>query len=182
MKIKEVIVVEGRDDTTAVTRAVECDTVETHGFGIKKETWELIKKAYEERGIIIFTDPDHSGEEIRKKLSERFPNAKHAYLTKKEALGGNDVGIENASDKAICEALNKAKAKLVESTDIFTQRDMVDAGLAGGAGSKEKRQALGKALGIGYGNSLGFLKKLNAFGVTKEDFARELDKIERTLK
>ena len=116
MKIKEVIVVEGRDDTTAVTRAVECDTIETHGFGIKKETWELIKKAYEERGIIIFTDPDHSGEEIRKKLSERFPNAKHAYLTKKEALGGNDVGIENASDKAICEALNKANPDAVRGS------------------------------------------------------------------
>ena len=182
MKIKEIIVVEGRDDTAAVTRAAECDTIETHGFGIKKSTWELIKKAYEERGIIIFTDPDHSGEEIRKKLAEKFPKAKHAYLAKNDAMEGNDIGIENASDEAICEALDKAKAKLVNGSDEFTRRDMIEAGLAGGAGSREKRQALGKALGIGYGNSINFLKKLNAFGITKGDFARELDKIERALK
>lgn len=182
MKIKEVIVVEGRDDTTAVTRAVDCDTIETHGFGIKKETWELIQKAYTDRGIIIFTDPDHSGEEIRKKLSEKFPEAKHAYLTKKEALGGNDVGIENASDEAIIEALGKAKARLVEESRTFSMTDMAKAGLMGGPGSKEKRQALGKVLGIGYGNSLGFLKKLNTFGITREVFERELEKIERTLK
>ena len=84
MKIKEVIVVEGRDDTTAVTRAVECDTIETHGFGIKKETWELIKKAYEERGIIIFTDPDHSGEEIRKKLRKDFQMQSTLTLQRKK--------------------------------------------------------------------------------------------------
>ena len=43
MKIKEAIVVEGRDDTAAVRKAVDGLIIETHGFGIKKETWELIK-------------------------------------------------------------------------------------------------------------------------------------------
>ena len=34
LKIKEAIVVEGRDDTIAVKRAVDGLTIETHGFGI----------------------------------------------------------------------------------------------------------------------------------------------------
>ena len=67
LKIKEAVVVEGRDDTIAVKKAAEALTIETHGFGIKKETWKLIEKAYENQGIIIFTDPDYSGEEIRRK-------------------------------------------------------------------------------------------------------------------
>ena len=46
LRIKEAIVVEGRDDTAAVKRAAECLVIETHGFGIKKETWNLIEKAY----------------------------------------------------------------------------------------------------------------------------------------
>ena len=58
-KIEEVIVVEGRDDTAAVKRAIDGLTIETHGFGIRRETWALIEKAYREKGIIIFTDPDH---------------------------------------------------------------------------------------------------------------------------
>ena len=40
LKVREVIVVEGRDDTNAVLRAVDGLTIETHGFGIKKETWD----------------------------------------------------------------------------------------------------------------------------------------------
>ena len=181
MKIKEVIVVEGRDDTTAVTRALDCDTIETHGFGIRKETWDLIERAYESRGIIIFTDPDHSGEEIRSKLSVRFPDAKHAYLARKDAYAHNDIGIENANDEAIIEALKKAKAVTTERNDEFTMMDLQRAGLTGMPESKILRQELGKALGIGYGNGNGFLKKLNSFGITREQFDRELNKVLKNM-
>ncbi len=34
MKIKEIIVVEGKDDTTAVRQAVNADTIETNGSAI----------------------------------------------------------------------------------------------------------------------------------------------------
>ena len=51
--IHEVIIVEGRDDTAAVKRAIDGLTIETHGFGIRRETWALIEKAYREKGIII---------------------------------------------------------------------------------------------------------------------------------
>lgn len=62
MKIKEFIVVEGRDDTTAIKRAVEADTIETNGSAINQATIEKIKRAQETRGVIIFTDPDYPGE------------------------------------------------------------------------------------------------------------------------
>ncbi len=39
MKIKEVIVVEGRDDVTAVKRAVDAEMIITQGFGIREETF-----------------------------------------------------------------------------------------------------------------------------------------------
>ena len=67
-QIAEVIVVEGRDDTAAIRRAVRAVTIETHGFGISKNTWNKIDRAHKDYGIIIFTDPDHAGEEIRRKI------------------------------------------------------------------------------------------------------------------
>ena len=66
--IAETIIVEGRDDTNSIKRAVAAETIETHGFGIRRETWELIDKAYWTTGIIVFTDPDHAGETIRKRI------------------------------------------------------------------------------------------------------------------
>src|SRR5665648_523040 len=152
--LKEVIVVEGRDDQAAVNRAIEADTIATHGFGIRKETWELIEMADRERGLIIFTDPDFSGEEIRKK--------------------GN-VGIENASAENIMKALDSARYTLMDKRQEFTLEDLRKYGLSGGQGAAERRAKLGKSLGIGYGNSHAFLKKLNQFGISRQEFIEGID-------
>lgn len=62
--IHEFIVVEGRDDTTAINRSVIADTIETNGSALSQETIEKIRHAQELRGVIIFTDPDFPGEKI----------------------------------------------------------------------------------------------------------------------
>lgn len=178
LRIKEAIVVEGRDDTIAVKRAVDGLTIETHGFGIKKETWQLIEKAYNEQGIIIFTDPDFSGEEIRRKLTEKFPDAKQAFLARTDATKKGDIGIENAEPQAITEALQKAHCTAWEAEDIFTEADLFAAGLVGQDDSRQRREALGKILGIGYGNGKSLLSKLNRFSISREKFAEAVDKIE----
>lgn len=167
--IKEVIVVEGRDDTAAINRAVQADTIETHGYGISAGTWSLLEKAYESRGLIIFTDPDHAGNEIRRRLKEKFPEAKHAYLDRGKATDKDDIGIENAKPEDIQEALSKAKSTLSEAPQVFTMDDMIKWGLAGDENSGRLRAAAGDRLGIGTGNTKAFLKKLNAFGITKEE-------------
>lgn len=60
------------------------------------------------------------------------------------------------------------------SGDTFDMSDMIENGLTG-EGSREKRQALGRILGIGYGNTGAFLRKLNRYGITKEQFFRGLN-------
>lgn len=170
LKIKEAIVVEGRDDTIAVQQAVEGMIIETHGFGIKKETWDLLEKAYQQKGLILFTDPDFSGEEIRRKLTARFPHSKQAYLTKSEARKKGDIGIENASPKDIMRAIEKAHYTKKEQEITFTEQDLLDKGLTGNPQARQRRERLGAALGIGYGNAKAFLKKLNQFGITREEF------------
>ena len=172
-KIKEIIVVEGRDDTCAVKRALDCETIETHGFGISKATWELIDRAYNSMGIIVFTDPDSAGEEIRRKIMAKYPDAKEAFLTRKEAKKDGDIGIENASPEDIRRAIEKTCCASEDASEEFTMADLVENGLTG-EGSKERRQELGRRLGIGYGNAQAFLRKLNRYGITRERFKKEL--------
>ncbi len=183
LKIKEIIVVEGRDDTAAISRAIDAQTIETHGYGIRRETWKLIDRAYSDPnlGIIIFTDPDHAGNEIRRRVKVRCPNAKEAFLARADATKDGDIGIENAEPEAIIEALSKAHCTVeaesggsTTSTGVFTKTDLQEAGLMGAADSAARREALGKALGIGYGNSGAFLKKLNHFGISREAFNEAL--------
>ena len=176
LKIRETVIVEGRDDTINLKKAVDCFTIETHGFGISRETWEAIEKAYRERGIVIFTDPDHSGEEIRRKLTEAFPDAGQAYIARRDALKKGDIGVENAEPEVIVEALTKALGHMkrpagaadIGESDV-TMKDLEELGLSGGAGSRELRELAGKALGIGYGNAKGFLNKLKGFGIRREE-------------
>lgn len=177
--IKEIIVVEGRDDEAAVKRAVDAETIATHGFGIREETFTRIEKAYKERGIIIFTDPDHAGEKIRKRLSERFPEGKHAFLPREEAAKDGDIGIENAVPESIQEALNKARPVIFEKRLEFKPEDMLEYGLAGAPGAAEKRDKLGKLLGIGYGNSKVFLNRLNQYGIERQEFVKAIEGILR---
>ncbi len=167
--IKEVIVVEGRDDERAVGRAVEASTIATHGFGIAKDTWKLIEKAYNERGIIVFTDPDFAGEQIRKRITEKFPEAKQAYLTQEEAWKAGDIGIENAKPEDIRDALSKARATAAEKKNTFSNSDLFELGLAGGEQSAQLRNQIGRKLGIGYGNTKLFLRRLNEYGITREE-------------
>ncbi|MEA4987389.1 MAG: ribonuclease M5 [Anaerovorax sp.] len=168
--IREVIVVEGRDDESAVKRAVEAETIATHGFGIRQSTFSLIEKAYQNTGIIIFTDPDHAGERIRKRLSEKFPNAKHAYLSKEEAKKDGDIGIENASVENIREALKKVRCTSKKTESIFSVQDLFEYGLAGAEDAALRRDYIGRKLGIGYGNTKVFLSRLNHYGITREEF------------
>lgn len=177
--IKEVIVVEGRDDIDAVQKAVNADIIATHGYGISKATIERIENAYKTRGIIILTDPDHAGNKIRQRLTEMFPDALQAYISKSEALdkADTDIGVENAKPEVIARAIEAAGRTLTEQHAEFTEKDMMYYGLAAGNGSRELRDALGRKLGIGYANSKGFLKRLNNYGITRTDLEKAITEI-----
>ena len=176
-RIEQIIVVEGRDDTAAILRSVDAVTIETHGYGIRPSTWDVIDKAYETAGIIIFTDPDTAGEQIRRRLAERYPNAEHAFLDRSLAEKDGDIGIENASPESIREALAKAHQPVpadqavqeTGSADTFTRDDLFRWELDGMPGAARRRQEVGSRLGIGMASSKTFLRRLNHFGISREE-------------
>jgi len=175
--IKEIIVVEGKDDISAVKRAVDAELIATGGFGITEETIRRIEKAAERRGSIIFTDPDFAGEKIRSIISKRVKNAKHAFLPRDKATKDGDIGIENAKPEDIREALAKARVESTEPTIEFTREDLIEAGLEGTKDSSAKRDIVGRILGIGYCNSKQFLKRLNNYGITREEFEESIRRL-----
>ncbi|WP_066321894.1 ribonuclease M5 [Bacillus sp. FJAT-29814] len=176
MRIKEFIVVEGKDDTTAIKRAVDADTIETNGSAVNQATIEKIKRAQSTRGVIIFTDPDYPGEKIRKTVAASVPGCKHAFLTKEAALAKGDkgIGVEHASPDAIREALKDAQLMQETLMEEITQEDLLDAGLIGGSGAKERRSRLGELLKIGYTNGKQLHKRLMMFQIGKQEFAEAL--------
>ncbi|EOR26543.1 MULTISPECIES: ribonuclease M5 [Clostridium] len=179
--IKEVIVVEGRDDITAVKQAVDAEVIAVGGFGINARVIERIKEAQRRKGVIVLTDPDFAGEKIRSIIAKRVKGIKHAYIAQEDGIKGDDIGVENASPEVIIEALNRAKISEEIIEEIYTSEDMFHFKLTGDADSKKRRIILGKELGIGYGNSNQMLSRLNKYSITKEEFITAIEKIEKFL-
>ncbi|MDQ0216207.1 ribonuclease M5 [Oikeobacillus pervagus] len=179
MKIKEIVVVEGKDDTIAIQRAVNADTIETNGSAVNRETIEKIKLAQKIRGVIVFTDPDMPGERIRKIIAQHVQNCKHAFITKNKARpkNGKGIGVEHASDTDIREALKDAQIMEVEAEEQITKEDLMNAGLIGGDRAKPRREKLGEKLKIGYTNGKQLYKRLLMFQITKEQFYHALEEV-----
>lgn len=179
--IKEVIVVEGRDDISAIKRAVEADVIAVGGFGINKKVIDKIIDAQKRRGVIVFTDPDFAGEKIRRIITKRVKGVKHARITQREGIKDGDIGVENASPEAIKRALSNAKCEIKDKVINYTIQDMMFFKLTGDSKAKERRDAVGRELGIGYANSAQFLNRLNNFGITKEELIDAIKKADKEI-
>src|SRR5690625_1672705 len=182
MKIKEIIVVEGKNDTLKIKQAVEADTIETNGSAVPKSTIQLIEHAYRKRGVIIFTDPDFPGERIRKKIAHHVPGCKHAFLPKEFATSSStnkSVGIEHASVTAIRHALKKVYE--IDSNHHYVsdilKADLLAYGLIGHPNARERREQLGKRLHIGFTNGKQLLKRLHMFKISKDELDIEMKHI-----
>lgn len=176
--IKETIVVEGKDDVSAVKSAVNAHIIITNGLGINEETIQLIREASKNQGVIIFTDPDSPGNQIRNILNQAIPGLKHAYLPKKSAIKKKDVGIENASPEAILLALNHAKATQTLQSNLYSEKDLLAHGLTGCPSANEKRKRLGELLHIGECSAKQLVKRLNAYAIHKDIFLDAIKIIE----
>ena len=181
-KIKEVIVVEGKDDTKRLALAVDADTIETNGSAVSKETVAQIKQLQATRGVIVFTDPDFSGERIRKIISAAVPGVKHAFLPRKAGVptkAGGSLGVEHASPAAIQTALAHLYTEQTdEPATLIATGDLIKAGLLAGPAARQRRERLGELLKIGYVNGKQLPKRLQLFQIQPADFWRAIDQLD----
>lgn len=171
-KLKEVIVVEGKTDTAVIQKLFDADTIETHGLALDEATLDLIEELEKTRGVIILTDPDYPGMRIRNMIMERVPHVKQAFVDKKDAIGKKKLGIAEAREEAIIQALENVVSFSKESQSLtweeFISLDII--------GDKQKRLAIYDLFHLGYGNAKTLFKRLNMAGIEKKDILEKLNK------
>lgn len=182
MKVKEIVVVEGKNDTLKIKLACNVDTIETNGSAVSKETIELIKHAQKKRGVIIFTDPDYPGQRIRNIINEAVPGCKHAFLSKEKAQAKStkkSLGIEHASIEDIRASLEEIYEVSQETVSDITKTDLLEWGLIGGKDSRDRRKRLGDELYIGYTNGKQLLNRLHMFHIEIDELNSAMEHILR---
>ena len=172
-KIKEVIVVEGKTDTAIIQKLFDADTIETHGLALTEETLDFIAEMNKTKGVILLTDPDYPGMKIRNMIMKRIPHVKQAFVDKKDAIGKRKLGIAEAREEAIIQALENV-VSFSQDTQSISGEEFVSLDIIG---NKQKRLMIYDLFHLGYGNAKTLFKRLNMAGITKEDILEQLKNI-----
>lgn len=196
LKIKEAIVVEGRYDKNTLSQVVDTLIIPVDGFQVfkRRDTVALLRRVAEKRGLIILTDSDGAGFVIRSHLKGAIPPqwVKQAYIPdihgkeKRKAAPGKEgkLGVEGMSPQVLEAVLRRAGATVLgEPTETgvkgreITKADLFRDGLSGGAGSKERRNALLKQLELPeHLTSNGLIQVLNSL-LTYEEYLKVVEKL-----
>lgn len=161
IKVREVIIVEGKYDKIALEPLVDAIIITTDGFGIfkDKEKQKLIRRLADERGLIILTDSDGAGLVIRNFINGCVESSKvkHAYIPqligkeKRKSAPSKEgtLGVEGMEKEVLSAALKRAGAYVGESAEkqeLITKARFYEDGYIGRDNSAEKRKALLKRL------------------------------------
>lgn len=162
IKVKQAVVVEGKYDKIALKNIIEGVIITTDGFGVyrSEDKIKLIQMYAKSVGLIILTDSDTAGQQIRGRIKSIVGDAQiiNVYCPvifgkekrKDHASKEGKLGVEGMSADVLREAFEKAG--LVGDDEIVrepvTKQDMIALGLNGSANSSQLRKKAAASLGL----------------------------------
>lgn len=184
LKINEAVIVEGRYDKLKLSNLLDTLIIETNGFAIykDKEKLKFIRRLANERGIVILTDSDHSGFQIRNYVAAGIPKEKikHIYIPdilgkeKRKAQPSKEgkLGVEGMNDELLLNLFVKAgiDSKTTDVVNPVTTYDLFDLGLSGTPNAKLNKKKLLKKLDLPEFLSTNSLLSYINSSMSKEEF------------
>lgn len=188
IKITQAVIVEGKYDKIRLSNIIDAVIVPVHGFSIyrDRETAELIKYLARTTGIVILTDSDSAGFQIRNKIKSLacggevihvyVPDIKGKEKRKKAPSKEGLLGVEGISDEVIARAFEQAgvTASKTEPKDPITKADLLDLGLIGTENSQTRREELQKKLGLPKHLSANMLLEMLNVMFSRGEFLKEI--------
>lgn len=162
IKIRQAIVVEGKYDKIKLSEIIDGVIIVTNGFGIyrNKETIELIRFYAKQRGLVILTDSDSAGNQIRGHIKSIVPEGEitNVYVPeirgkeKRKAKPSKEgkLGVEGIPSEIIRNAFIRAGLlddEFIEKSPV-TKMDFYDLGLSGSSDSSSLRKRLAEKLDL----------------------------------
>lgn len=162
IKINEAVIVEGKYDKIKLSNILDALIIETNGFGIykDKERRDFIRRLAKERGLIILTDSDHSGFQIRNFIANcaKGGSVKHLYIPdvygkerrKEQPSKEGKLGVEGISDDILIKLFsdNGVEYENSQPRELITNYDLFAAGISGTPQASKKKKKLLKQLNL----------------------------------
>ena len=191
IKIKQAIIVEGKYDKIRLSTVVDAVIIPTNGFSIYKdeEKIQLIRSLAEKNGIIILTDSDSAGFQIRSHIRNIVKKGEviNVYIPdifgkerrKREPSKQGKLGVEGMDREILLAAFAKAGVtaeNTPEKSEPITKADLMDYGLIGGENSALMRAELQRSLGLPELLSANMLIEILNVMYSREEFIKIIDK------
>ena len=183
LPIDRPIIVEGKYDKIALSAVVEGTILTTGGFSLfnQKEKSALFRRLAAEKGVIVLTDADGGGRQIRAYLSGILPKDKvtHLYIP---AIAGKEkrkdkagkaglLGVEGMNASLLRELLSPfATDAPPRKSGGITKADLYALGLSGREGAESARRALCERLSFPPDMTANALLEAVNLLYTKEEF------------
>lgn len=195
IRLTRAVIVEGKYDKIKLSSVVDGTILVTNGFGIYKdaELKKLVRFYAERSGLIVMTDSDRAGRQIRAYIKSVLPKEllgrvaevhipqiegkeRRKNAPSKEGTLGVE-GIDADILRGLLEKYAEEDGEPICALDPVTKNDMFLMGLSGRADSKKKRALLADALGLPSGlSSSALLDLLNAL-YNKEEIEKKVSEI-----
>lgn len=186
IKLRQAVIVEGKYDKIRLSNIIDAVIIPVHGFSIyrDKEKADLIRTLARKTGIIILTDSDSAGFQIRNRIKNLahgsevinvyIPDIAGKESRKRQPSKEGLLGVEGVSDDILLAAFEKAGvfAETVsgERKNPITKADLLDLGLIGKENSASRRENLQKSLGLPKNLSANMLLEVLNVMYSREEF------------
>jgi len=194
--LAQAVIVEGKYDKIRLSPLLDALILTTDGFRVfrDKEMCALIRRLAHSCGIVLLTDSDGAGFQIRNYLTKiaRGGEITHVYIPdvpgkeRRKPQPGKEgkLGVEGIDPALLREAFARAGllGHVPKEGPGITRQDLYDLGLTGGADSRALRYALLARLNLPARLSTGALLPVLNQVITREEFLSLAGSLGQTAK
>ena len=191
LKLRYPLVVEGKYDKITLSNVVSSPIVCTGGYSVfnSGELRALLRRLANETKLLILTDSDGAGKQIRGHLSGILPKDSLLQLyipqiegkeKRKKAPGkAGLLGVEGMSPSLLRELLSPYAVDSAEkkNSEPITKTDLYLDGLSGGERSTQLRARLAKAIALPEDMTANALLEAMNLLIDKEEYSRLVEEI-----
>lgn len=193
IKLSRAVVVEGRYDKCKVASIADAVIIVTNGFGLyrDKKTQKLIRSYAASCGLIVLTDSDAAGRQLRGTIKGIIPKEHYSRVAdlhipqikgkerrKVNPSAEGTLGVEGVDADILRRMLmpyavgkdGSEESGSAEKKGGITKNDLYELGLSGGADSSSRRRELSRRLSLPDGLSANMLLDLLNSLYSREEF------------
>ena len=169
--IDGVIVVEGTSDSAFLSSFIDCLFVETNGYDLPKEEIDFLNHIPSNKKVIILTDSDEAGKQIRQRLNDTLNAKIDVSVDIAQCNKNNKHGVAECNKGEIVNVLKEHFSKAHSNISYLTVGNLQDYGIV----DKKSREYACQELHLGKCNNKTFIKRFGFIGYKLNDLKKVME-------